>query len=296
MSNSPKTPHPKYYFGSAPDLPLDIFQADGPREEQQDNLAAFTLEENITKEKLRDLFKNMAEATKDMGYGMGGSTVNLIAVSGGKIMAANLGDSMTTLFLRKAKGDDLSGHRLSTLHTLRNKTEIERVKPLSDILDVYTNGPHIVKNDGDHSHGTNMTRCLGNTSLHPLIIADPSIHTFEFDSTDYYEAELALYTDGITNTMAHIHSELDHNVEYLATLIDEQRSANPQERLGAAHALGILALQSGLTDNATAFSVDLAALAPEKTLILAVFDGHGPKGREITDAAIAALRNTPDLQ
>ena len=297
MQNQNNPPHHSNIFaGIAEEIATSVFQAQGPRSQQQDNLAIFTMNEAMTEERLRALFKKMAEATKDFSAGMGGSTVNLVSISNGKIMAANLGDSLTTLFTRLAHGDDIEARALSTLHTTLNKDEKERVTPFIDPFNLFVENNRIVKVDGDRSRSLAMTRALGNAEFAPMVSQEPSIHTYELDAAAYDYAQIALYTDGMTDTIDNIYFDLAANPEYLALAIQKQMEKSENNITEAAHLIGHYAVKSQLRDNATALSVDLKALPPDQHILLVVLDGHGPKGREITEAAIAALHNTPELQ
>lgn len=282
-------------LGEVSELPVHIFQSHGPRAEQQDNMALFALDNALNEDSLRALFQDMSNATNGFGYGMGGACVNLVMVANGKIMAANLGDSLSTLFTRLAQGDELLAQKLSTIHSPHNADEAKRLAPLIDPFNLHIENGRVVKVDGDRSMSLAMSRALGNKEFAPMVSQEPNIHHFELDAGAYDYAQIALYTDGVTNTHKYLNCELDHDADYLASIIESGMNGSKNLHIPAAYALAELSIDGGLLDNATAMSLDLKRLPPDQPILIAVLDGHGPKGREITEAAIDVLKNHPHL-
>lgn len=282
-------------LGEVNELPVHIFQSHGPRAEQQDNMALFALDNALDEDTLRALFQQMSNATNDFGYGMGGACVNLVMVADGKIMAANLGDSLSTLFTRLAKGDELLAQKLSTIHSPHNADEAKRLAPLIDPFNLHIENGRVVKVDGDRSTSLAMSRALGNKEFAPMVTQNPNIHHFELDVSAYDYAQIALYTDGVPNTHKYLNCELDYDADYLATILNSAMNGSKNLYTPAAYNLAELSIDGGLLDNATAMSLDLKRLPTDQPVLIAVLDGHGPKGREITEAAIEALHQSPLL-
>lgn len=288
---------PDYRLGQLGRLPLFLFDAQGPKSEQQDNVIAFTLKEPMTEARMRRLFEAMVKATNapELDRVMGGSTVNLVAISKNRIIAGNLGDSLTTLFTRKAVGEGLEATKLSSLHVPGIEGERERLAPLSDPFDVYTDQQRIWKNDGDRSPSLAMSRALGDSIFAPLVVQEPDIHTLDIDSDGLDYAQIAAYTDGLTDTRDLILYDLKFHAEFLGAILDQVMAQEGNQALPLAAGLAYQALDSGLMDNAAAMSVDLKALGPDTHILIGVFDGHAPEGRKMTELAIQALQNLPEL-
>jgi serine/threonine protein phosphatase PrpC len=288
---------PDYRLGKIGDLPLHLFDSQGPRDEQQDNIVAFTLKEPMTKDRMRALFKTMSTATNapEMQGVLGGTTVNLVAVSKNNIIAGNLGDSLTTLFTRKVSGENLETTKLSTLHSPLIDLEKARLIAISNLLSVYVQDGRIWQNDGDRSPSVNMSRALGDSIFAPLVIQEPDIHSIDFDPDTFDYAQIAAYTDGITDTAHLIHYDLKYHAEYLGVIVDKIMEEENDPYLSLSTALAYQAMDSGLRDNTTALSIDIKALQNDQHILIGVLDGHAPEGRRMTEIAIQALQSVPDI-
>ena len=205
--------------GKLPLLPLSHFRTIGPRVTQQDRYCLFQTKALLSAEDMKDLFKSMAEATKDF---TGGTTANLAGVSARRIIAGNVGDSMTTLFTRAA-GKPLNGKRLNKLHTFRPPDEIDRILKL-ETATLFAAGDHIT----NLTHRVSMTRRLGNDEFSPMVTSTPSIHDYTFDPGNCEFAQLCLYTDGITDVSGHKHDDLAFEVQHLASLLEQDMDQNPK--------------------------------------------------------------------
>jgi serine/threonine protein phosphatase PrpC len=295
-SQNDTTPDQDFILGQAGELPLHVFQAQGPRPEQQDNLCVFVLKNPVSEQRMAALFKIMAEATNapDLASMNGGTTVNLVAVSRNRIIAANLGDSLTTLFTKKAAGSDLEAVSLSKLHITSDKEEAERLDPLHDPDNLFVNRSRIVRVQGERQSSLAMTRALGDHQFAPMVIQEPTIFTHDINTDEFANAELAVYTDGVTDTRQYVHYDLKFDTEMLAQIAQSVQSQS-KDSMPIATVLAIIAMNAGLADNAAAISVDLKALDENTHLLIGVFDGHAPEGRRVTELAIQALESQPDL-
>lgn len=290
-------PKADYKLGQIGALPLYLFEAQGPKAIQQDNIVAFVLKAPMSEQRMRELFQVMAAATNapELHGVLGGTTVNLVAISKNNIIAGNLGDSLTTLFTRKAAGDDLDAVKLSSLHVPDIEGEAQRLEPLVDPKNLMVEARYIIDKSREVPIGVAMSRALGDSAFLPLVIQEPSIHTIDInpDTLDY--AQIAAYSDGVTDTKAFVHYDLKFHAEYLGAILDQVFAQENNAHLPLAYGLAYQAMDSGLTDNAIAMSVDLKALDANSHMLIAVFDGHAPEGRKMTEIAIAALQNLPEL-
>ncbi|MFN3700524.1 MAG: PP2C family serine/threonine-protein phosphatase [Alphaproteobacteria bacterium] len=295
-SQNDMTPEQDFILGQAGELPLHVFQAQGPRPDQQDNLCVFVLKNPISEQRMAALFKVMAEATNapELASMNGGTTANLVAVSRNKIIAANLGDSLTTLFTKKAAGSYLEAVSLSRLHITADQEEAERLDPLHTPEELFINRSRIMRVHGDRHSSLAMTRALGDHQFAPMVIQEPTIFTHDINPDEFVEVQLAAYTDGVTDTHQYVHYDLKFDAELLAQIAQNVQSQS-EESMPMATVLAIIAMNAGLADNAAAISVDLKALDENTHLLIGVFDGHAPEGRRMTELAIEALESQPDL-
>lgn len=288
-----KEKRPEHYIAShAPDLGIGFFQAKGPRAEQQDGYCLFKTEKSLNAEDMKELFGVMNAATSGSAPILkGGSTVNLLAVSPGRLISGNLGDSMTTLFTRKAAGDDIEAKGLSMLHTAAMRDELLRIAALGDISSEkairYVERGRIFASEGDKIYSLAMSRALGDVQFEPMLSRDPDIYEVDFNLDGLSYAQVALYTDGITDVRAYPHDDLKHDTLYFGALTQD---ALAQEEY-AALALGGWAMDSGLVDNATALSLDLRAYDGKSSFLLGIFDGHNKQAVDVIKAAVSALQS-----
>lgn len=269
-------------------LGLDYYQSLGKRlgEPQQDFLGAWSLRAPMTRQNLSALFEAMAHAAKSPDIPKpAGTTVNLVAVHGRHILAANLGDSMSTLFSRKAQNSEITSIRLSELHTPHNPTEMKRLEEEIglDLFGYYVGSDkRLYQFDGDRSYGTDMSRGLANHGVSGAYSTEPFIQEIEAEPAAY--SRLVLYTDGMTNLSSHPHSDLEYDTDYHAQLIGCTKKYLAKE-------MGQFAENNGFYDNASAISLilDDSHTLRSEPLLLACLDGHGTYGHRLADAAISSI-------
>ncbi len=278
----------------APNLPITFFQSQGPRSEQQDHYSVLQLSKPLDKAGMSALFSAMSAATNSKGdRSIGGATVNLLAISDGRLIAGNLGDSLTTLFINKANGSEIKAWPLSALHVPGAEAESKRLKPLIDPARLFIEQGRICIVEGESSDSLGISRILGHERFKPMVTQTPEIQEFKFKASECVYAQVALYTDGITDVGNHMHDDLKYDTVLFGELINADKRMTPDTALSIV--MGYWAMENGLYDNATALSIDLKKYDGKTPLLLAVFDGNGKHGNKVAKAAIAALENHPLL-
>lgn len=275
---------------------IGVSQQENMRGYQQDRFMiaeANTQDAVLMKQQISTQFartNSEINSSEDINSNRGGSCANLVVIGHDRIDAAQLGDSRAVLFMRdKATGAVYAYPLNSSLHGVENPKEWERIEKQKaewqkidpdvsigkqrNYLTLGRKGLAITRSFGDND----FTLERDGKSPISLVSKEPEIESWELAHHDKYDYFVGVGCDGMFDKTS---------PEQYAGLVQQHAGLTPGE---IAEKMVDLALSTGAYDNLTM----LFSPVPddkEKTIVLAVCDGHGRDGEEIAEKAASELQ------
>ncbi len=273
------------------------FQSLGKRDNQQDRMAAFELNKEMSENDLLNLFSKMATRTLSIND-YGGSTATMCIINKpNHIITGQLGDSAARLIVQR-KDNILTTQPLTPEHDI--DTESERFAPFIENGGIETDERLGRWSVPGKNASWNLTRSFGDSAAGKAMSKAPEIQSYDLTcSTDSArpDTSLCLYTDGAVNIMAPSKSgdfvpvTLGKDLEF-DTFLNMIQANSINEKLE-----NFTAIASNLTlDNLTFISTHLNKENLQTPIILGVFDGHGKQGEDVAQACVNVIAEQPFIE